>query len=184
MTRYPINYNVTVMGASQLHWVPLYLTEHYTAHNKFGGGMTLTRGSFTYSSGEEYTGEWKEGRRHGKGELKFADGTCYKGHFENGLFHGSGVLVFPDGSRYEGEFAQGKFQGVGIFSRFDGMKFEGEFKSGRVEGYGLLTFPDGSHGAPRNEGVFENNKLLKREKCQAVVQRAKNSASTARGFSV
>uniref|UniRef100_A0A672QPZ2 MORN repeat-containing protein 4 n=1 Tax=Sinocyclocheilus grahami TaxID=75366 RepID=A0A672QPZ2_SINGR len=97
--------------------------------------MTLTRGSFTYSSGEEYTGEWKEGRRHGKGELKFADGTCYKGHFENGLFHGSGVLVFPDGSRYEGEFAQGKFQGVGIFSRFDGMKFEGEFKSGHVEGY-------------------------------------------------
>ncbi len=49
---------------------------------------------------------------------------------------------------------------------------------------GLLTFPDGSHGAPRNEGVFENNKLLKREKCQAVVQRAKNSASTARGLSV
>ncbi|KAG1933802.1 MORN repeat-containing protein [Pimephales promelas] len=124
------------------------------------------------------------GRRHGKGELKFADGTCYKGHFENGLFHGSGVLVFPDGSRYEGEFAQGKFQGVGIFSRFDGMKFEGEFKSGRVEGHGLLTFPDGSHGAPRNEGMFENNKLLKREKCQAVVQRAKNSASTARSLSV
>ncbi|KAA0718247.1 MORN repeat-containing protein 4 [Triplophysa tibetana] len=124
------------------------------------------------------------GRRHGKGELKFADGTCYKGHFENGLFHGSGMLVFPDGSRYEGEFAQGKFQGVGIFSRFDGMKFEGEFKSGRVEGYGLLTFPDGSHGVPRSEGMFENNKLLKREKCQAVVQRAKNSASTARGLAV
>ncbi|CAM4725520.1 unnamed protein product [Leuciscus chuanchicus] len=161
-----------------------YMWKSEAAPLPFGGGMTLTRGSFTYSSGEEYTGEWKEGRRHGKGELKFADGTCYKGHFENGLFHGSGVLVFPDGSRYEGEFAQGKFQGVGIFSRFDGMKFEGEFKSGRVEGHGLLTFPDGSHGAPRNEGVFENNKLLKREKCQAVVQRAKNSASTARSLSV
>ncbi len=24
--------------------------------------MTLTRGSFSYSSGEEYTGEWKEGK--------------------------------------------------------------------------------------------------------------------------
>lgn len=24
--------------------------------------MTLTRGSFTYSSGEEYHGDWKEGR--------------------------------------------------------------------------------------------------------------------------
>ena len=27
---------------------------------------------------------------------------------------------------------------------------------------GLLTFPDGSHGIPRNEGLFENNKLLRR----------------------
>lgn len=25
--------------------------------------MTLTKGSFTYSSGEEYRGEWKEGER-------------------------------------------------------------------------------------------------------------------------
>lgn len=25
--------------------------------------MTLTKGSFTYSSGEEYRGEWKEGKR-------------------------------------------------------------------------------------------------------------------------
>uniref|UniRef100_A0A8C9T387 MORN repeat-containing protein 4 n=1 Tax=Scleropages formosus TaxID=113540 RepID=A0A8C9T387_SCLFO len=99
-------------------------------------GMTLTRGSFTYSNGEEYHGEWKEGRRHGLGQLKFSDGTCYTGQFENGLFNGCGVLAFPDGSRYEGDFVQGKFQGVGVFSRFDGMKFEGEFKSGRVEGYG------------------------------------------------
>ncbi|KAJ0067176.1 hypothetical protein NL108_012901, partial [Boleophthalmus pectinirostris] len=99
--------------------------------------MTLTRGSFTYASGEEYHGEWKEGksRRHGVGQLKFQDGTCFKGQFENGLFHGTGSLIFTDGSRYEGEFAHGKFQGLGVFSRYDGMKFEGEFKEGRVEGY-------------------------------------------------
>uniref|UniRef100_W5N577 MORN repeat-containing protein 4 n=1 Tax=Lepisosteus oculatus TaxID=7918 RepID=W5N577_LEPOC len=147
--------------------------------------MTLTRGSFTYSSGEEYHGEWKEeGRRHGLGQLQFSEGTSYTGQFENGLFSGCGVLVFPDGSRYEGEFVQGKFQGVGVFTRFDGMKFEGEFKGGRVEGYGLLTFPDGAHGVPRNEGVFENNKLQRREKCQAVIQRAQGSAAVARGLCV
>ncbi|XP_047207505.1 MORN repeat-containing protein 4 isoform X1 [Girardinichthys multiradiatus] len=141
--------------------------------------MTLTRGSFTYASGEEYHGEWKDGRRHGLGQLKFQDGTCYTGQFENGLFHGSGVLLFTDASRYEGEFAHGKFQGSGVFSRYDGMKFEGEFKDGRVEGYGLLTFPDGTHGAPRNEGLFQNHKLQKREKCPGVVQRAQASASSA-----
>lgn len=49
---------------------------------------------------------------------------------------------------------------------------------------GLLTFPDGTHGVPRNEGLFENNKLMKREKCQAVIQRAQGSAAKARGLSV
>ncbi|KAG7260192.1 hypothetical protein CRUP_031434 [Coryphaenoides rupestris] len=135
--------------------------------------MTLTRGSFTYAS-----------RRHGIGQLKFQDGTTYTGQFQNGLFHGSGVLLFTDGSRYEGEFAQGKFQGTGVFGRYDGMMFEGEFKSGRVEGYGLLTFPDGAHGVPRNEGLFKNHKLQKREKCPGAVQRAQASASRARGLAL
>ncbi|XP_028917156.1 MORN repeat-containing protein 4 isoform X1 [Ornithorhynchus anatinus] len=146
------------------------------------GTMTLTKGSFTYSSGEEYRGEWKEGRRHGFGQLLFADGGTYLGHFENGLFNGCGVLTFSDGSRYEGEFAQGKFNGVGIFIRHDNMTFEGEFKNGRVDGFGLLTFPDGSHGLPRNEGLFENNRLLRREKCAAVLQRAQSASQAARGL--
>ncbi|XP_029466007.1 MORN repeat-containing protein 4 isoform X2 [Rhinatrema bivittatum] len=136
--------------------------------------MTLIKGSFTYSSGEEY-----DGRRHGVGQLSFADGSIYVGQFENGLFSGCGVLTFPDGSRYEGEFVQGKFQGAGVFTRYDNMKFEGEFKSGRVEGYGLLTFPDGSHGIPKNEGLFENNRLLKREKCQSTIQRALSASKSA-----
>ncbi|XP_034518973.1 MORN repeat-containing protein 4 isoform X1 [Ailuropoda melanoleuca] len=180
--------------------------------------MTLTKGSFTYSSGEEYRGEWKEagcseapisqadcpleelphtllerrdcsssillffGRRHGFGQLMFADGGTYLGHFENGLFNGFGVLTFSDGSRYEGEFAQGKFNGVGVFIRHDNMTFEGEFKNGRVDGFGLLTFPDGSHGIPRNEGLFESNKLLRREKCSAVVQRAQSASKSARNL--
>ncbi|MEE6486199.1 hypothetical protein FKM82_014538 [Ascaphus truei] len=81
--------------------------------------------------------------------------------------------------RYEGEFVQGKFQGTGVFTRYDNMKFEGEFKSGRVEGYGLLTFSDGSHGIPRNEGLFENNKLLKREKCKSAIQKALSASKAA-----
>ncbi|XP_057593342.1 MORN repeat-containing protein 4 isoform X1 [Hippopotamus amphibius kiboko] len=83
---------------------------------------------------------------------------------------------------YEGEFAQGKFNGVGVFIRHDNMTFEGEFKNGRVDGLGLLTFPDGSHGIPRNEGLFENNKLLRREKCSAVVQRAQSASKSARSL--
>ncbi|CAH2323013.1 Hypothetical predicted protein [Pelobates cultripes] len=141
--------------------------------------MTGCLSRFNHFPGEEYHGEWKEGRRHGMGQLLFADGSIYIGQFENGLFSGYGVLTFPDGSRYEGEFLQGKFHGAGVFTRYDNMKFEGEFKGGRVEGYGMLTFSDGSHGIPRNEGLFENNKLIKQDKCQAVVQRALSASKAA-----
>ncbi|KAG6923142.1 MORN repeat containing 4, partial [Chelydra serpentina] len=113
--------------------------------------MTLTKGSFTYSSGEEYCGEWKEGRRHGVGQLTFADGGTYLGHFENGLFHGGGVLTFSDGSRYEGEFVQGKFNGVGVFTRYDSMTFEGEFKSGRVDGFGESQAAPASSRSPSQQ---------------------------------
>nr|XP_058133846.1 MORN repeat-containing protein 4-like [Dasypus novemcinctus] len=125
------------------------------------------------------SGKWKEGRRHGLGQLMFADGGMYPGHFENGLFNGFGVLTFSDGSRYEGEFAQGKFNGIRVFIRHDNMAFEGEFKNGRVDGFGLLTFSDGSHGIPHNEGLFLN-KLLRVEKCTAVVQRAQSASKSAR----
>lgn len=49
---------------------------------------------------------------------------------------------------------------------------------------GLLTFPDGTHGAPRNEGLFQNHKLQKREKCPGVVQRAQASASSAHSLAL
>ncbi|KAF6739468.1 MORN repeat-containing protein 4 [Oryzias melastigma] len=145
--------------------------------------MTLTRGSFTYSSGEEYHGEWREGLRHGLGQLTFSDGTCYTGQFENGLFNGCGVLVFPDGSRYEGDFAQGKFQGVGVFTRFDGMKFEGEFKRGCVDGFGLLTFAH-ARGGGSHEGLFESSQLARRGSSHGAVQRAQAAAAKARALAI
>uniref|UniRef100_A0A8C4WWK9 MORN repeat-containing protein 4 n=2 Tax=Myxinidae TaxID=7762 RepID=A0A8C4WWK9_EPTBU len=146
--------------------------------------MTLMNASYMYATGEEYFGEWKDGRRHGMGQLRFTDGTSYVGQFENGLFSGCGILYFVDGSRYDGEFSQGKFHGLGVFSQADGMMFEGEFRNGCVEGYGLLTFPDGSHGLPRNEGYFENNKLVRREKCGLLIQRAQTIAKTASNLSL
>ena len=45
---------------------------------------------------------------------------------------------------------------------------------------GLVTFADGSHGLPRNEGYFEGTKMIKREKCSGVVQKALSVAEAAR----
>jgi hypothetical protein len=74
--------------------------------------------------------------------------------------------------RYDGEFSQGRYHGLGVFTRCDGMKYEGQLHEGKIFGLGLLTFADGSHGLPRNEGQFENNKLVRREKCTDIIRKA------------
>lgn len=57
-------------------------------------------GSFKYSDGSEYIGEWDQnGQRHGVGQLTTPDGSVYSGQFKLGLCSGLGVLVFSDGAR-------------------------------------------------------------------------------------
>lgn len=139
-----------------------------------------THGTYRYPDGSEYTGEWNEqGQRHGLGYMSFPDGANYDGRFEQGMCHGYGVMQFPDNSKYAGEFKLGKFHGLGIFQRGDGMKFEGEFREGRVHGLGLVTFQDRSHGLPHNEGFFQDHRLMRREKCPLVIQKANQAAQTA-----
>jgi len=47
---------------------------------------------------------------------------------------------------------------------------------------GLVTFPDGSHGVPRNEGYFENFKLKKSDKAHTHIQKANHAAEKAKKF--
>lgn len=75
---------------------------------------------------------------------------------------------------------QGWFHGHGIFWRADGMKFEGEFRGGRIWGLGLITFHDFTHGFPRNEGYFQDCRLIRKRRCSDVVQRAQKVALMAR----
>ncbi|XP_038070826.1 MORN repeat-containing protein 4-like [Patiria miniata] len=137
------------------------------------------QGVYKYPDGDEYKGEWLEGKRHGVGQLILADKSVYIGNFDQGLCSGMGVMVFPDGTKYEGEFQQGRFDGVGVFTRSDGMMFEGQFKQGKVSGLGLLTFADGTNGLPRNEGVFEGTRLVERRKASDYVTRARQVAQQA-----
>lgn len=75
---------------------------------------------------------------------------------------------------------QGWFHGHGVFWRADGMKFEGEFRGGRIWGLGLITFNDHTNGFPRNEGFFQDCRLLRKKRCPEVVQRAQKVALIAR----
>ena len=47
--------------------------------------------------------------RHGWGTFKFSNGNVYTGEFFSGMQHGRGTLVYADGRREDGEFRNDKF---------------------------------------------------------------------------
>eukprot|EP00730_Choanoeca_flexa_P007185 TRINITY_DN12293_c1_g2_i4.p1 TRINITY_DN12293_c1_g2~~TRINITY_DN12293_c1_g2_i4.p1 ORF type:complete len:155 (+),score=29.47 TRINITY_DN12293_c1_g2_i4:61-525(+) len=133
-----------------------------------------------YDEGDKYRGMWNaDGKRHGLGVLEFVDGSKYAGEFSAGMNSGYGVLTFLDKSQYSGQFVDGKYQGYGVFKKSDGMTYEGQFEDGKVTGAGLVTFPDGSHGRPRQEGTFQERKLVSGGKQGGAVNQAQDAARTA-----
>lgn len=60
-------------------------------------------------TGEQYRGDWKDNKLHGKGIFTYKNGDKYEGDWQNGLRHGLGTFfVFKDNKyicRYHGEWA-------------------------------------------------------------------------------
>ena len=134
---------------------------------------------------KDYEGEWKEGKRCGRGVMHFKDGAVYEGEWKDNCFHGTGVYTYPESSscvRYEGSWEKDKKEGHGLFTFRNGASYEGEFHLGKKEGWGIYRYApenscdryegdfakDGRSGQGilyyRNgktwEGIFENDGLL------------------------
>ncbi|KAI3353511.1 hypothetical protein L3Q82_020030 [Scortum barcoo] len=138
--------------------------------------MTLTRGSFSYSNGEEYHGEWKEGKTdllthpsipHHRPHLHARQQQCCHNvtgtvmhedrincevFIDFSLRHGLGQLTFSDGTCYTGQFENGLFNGCGVLVFPDGSRYDGEFVQGKFQGVGVFTRFDGM----KFEGEFKS----------------------------
>lgn len=99
-------------------------------------------GTFTYSDGSVYTGDWKDGKQHGTGTFE-QGGAKYVGDFVNDRFEGNGTLTKFDGSSYVGDFVRDQFEGNGNLIRSNGEKYVGEFKKGKLHGNGTYTWMNG-----------------------------------------
>ena len=63
-------------------------------------------GTLTSPDGNQYVGEWKNGKTHGKGVYITPNGNKYVGEFKDGKFHGKGTIIKSDGTKlklYNGE---------------------------------------------------------------------------------
>ena len=85
---------------------------------------------------------------------------------------------------FTGEFKEGYYNGHGLYARCDRMMFEGCFKDGRPHGPGLITFPDGTHGNPKQEGYFEGTRLIRRDYVNDALKKARLCAKRAKNTSL
>ena len=84
-----------------------------------------------YKDGKSYSGQWKNGIKHGNGKFKWPNGKWYEGEYKDNEKNGHGIMKWPNGKRYEGEWLDGKQHGIGIYTFYDAN--QGKLRSGRSE---------------------------------------------------
>ena len=110
---------------------------------EFKAGKAHGRGTYTSVNGDKYVGDFKANEYNGHGTYTFSDGEKYVGEFRSGLKNGRGTYTYKNGDVYVGEHRQGKANGRGTFTFINGEKYVGSFKDDLKHGYGNYTFVNG-----------------------------------------
>ena len=132
----------------------------------YHGNGVLTK--YDWSTSYAYVGEFKDGKRHGKGyeswhnSRQFYTSLKYEGEWKNDKRHGKGKNWCYDHFlsnlrlTYEGEWQYGKCHGRGTSYHTNGKKeYEGQWKNDQKEGYGILY---NDKGVKQYEGQWAGDK--------------------------
>ena len=90
--------------------------------------------------GQTYVGQLNDsGLPHGKGMMTSPDGNSYDGDWKDGKKHGKGVFTFGEGSqwkgdKYDGDYVDDKKTGKGVYTFADGRKYRSEWQNGSRTG--------------------------------------------------
>jgi hypothetical protein len=91
-----------------------------------------------YENGDNYQGNFVNGRPQGQGIYVYSNGDRYEGQFGNGVPNGQGVFLFANDDRIVGEFRNGLIvRGEAIFA--NGDRYRGTFEIVQQTGGGLLA---------------------------------------------
>ncbi|MCP5159706.1 MAG: protein kinase [Gammaproteobacteria bacterium] len=120
------------------------------------GNCENGRGTYRYSDGSEYSGDFRNAKMHGQGTYIYANrGEKYVGEWRNGIINGQGAYYYRSGNRYEGEWRNGRKSGQGVYlyaSRGD--RYEGQFANDQPNGQGTYYYSNGD----RYEGEWRNGR--------------------------
>jgi LysM repeat protein len=73
------------------------------------GNCEHGQGTYKYSDGAKYKGQWKNSRLDGQGTLTYLDGNKYIGQWKNNQRHGQGTYIYPDDSKYVGQWKNNSY---------------------------------------------------------------------------
>lgn len=109
---------------------------------RYEGGCSadgLAEGRGTAVGVATYAGEFRAGRKHGKGTKSWSDGERYEGDFADDAKHGVGTYVWGRetpwaGERYIGQYRADKRHGHGVYEWTNGDRYEGPWADDRITG--------------------------------------------------
>ena len=115
-------------------------------------GTIGSSGTYFFSDGGKYNGEFKDGIKHGKGTYYYSTGNIYDGEWVNDKRTGYGTYIWKNGEKYEGQFVDGFRHGQGTYYYADGDKYSGEWEENSRTGYGVYFWANGD----KHEGYFKD----------------------------
>jgi len=131
---------------------------------EFKDGMRHGQGNFypaygdSWVQNEGYRGEWKDDMRHGEGTFS-GDGLTYVGEWKYDKWNGKGICTWNRGDyEYSGEWKDFKRHGEGIEKRHSEGTYEGEYKDDKRHGRGIYHALSGGNGGGLYEGEWKDDK--------------------------
>lgn len=105
-----------------------------------------------------YVGVWENGKKNGTGTFTFASGSEYVGEWKDHDIHGKGILKSKKtGDAYEGQFMKNKKEGYGTMTYPNGDSNEGEWADNSMNGHGTYTYSSSGHVL---EGVWKGSSCV------------------------
>ncbi|MBL0122625.1 MAG: caspase family protein [Betaproteobacteria bacterium] len=126
-----------------LHGRGEYISNAFRYEGEFRDGKKQGKGVYIWANGDKFDGEFANDQVSGKGKWEFASGDVYEGDVLNAIMAGKGVLVTKSGDKYEGMFADGKPHGQGVYIFASGDRFEGSMAAGKMAGNGVYVSKSG-----------------------------------------
>lgn len=81
---------------------------------------------------QRYAGAVRAGRPNGRGTYTWSDGTWYEGEFRDYEMTGHGLMMSPNGDWYRGEWHDGRANGQGTAQFVDGFTYVGIWRDGCI----------------------------------------------------